>query len=99
MAAGYRNVYPPGSGGVNISSWGGAVLYDNVSDTWFMWATELAGGCGMHTWTTNSQTIRASSSTATGLYKREAVQFPVWTHEVNVVRVCAAKSYCTLPRR
>lgn len=39
----------------------------------------------MHTWTTNSQTIRASSPTATGSYVREEVQFPIWSHEVDVV--------------
>ena len=31
------------------------------------------------------QTIRASSATATGSYVREAVQFPIWSHEVDVV--------------
>ena len=50
----------------------GAALYDNATGGWFMWATELDGGCGMHTWTTNSHTIRAWSPTATGLY--DAIQ-------------------------
>jgi hypothetical protein len=46
-----------------------------------MYATELSDHCGMHTWTTNSQTVRASSATATGLYTREAVVVPIWSHE------------------
>eukprot|EP00041_Stephanoeca_diplocostata_P029789 m.887075 g.887075 ORF g.887075 m.887075 type:complete len:401 (+) comp23634_c0_seq3:572-1774(+) len=81
---GYRQININGEG--NLSSWGGAVLYDNTTDTFFMWATELAEHCGMHTWTTNSQTIRASSKDPQGFYTREAVQFPVWTHEVDVIR-------------
>ena len=39
----------------NTSTWGGATVFDNVTGRWFMWATELQGHCGMHTWTTNSQ--------------------------------------------
>ena len=48
---------------------------------------------GMHTWTTNSQTIRATSKTATGLYEREAVQFPIWSHEVDVTRGPGGNGY------
>ena len=51
-----------------------------------MLATELAEHCGMHTWTTNSMTVRASSATGTGLYQREAVVVPIWSHEVDVTR-------------
>ena len=70
----------------NTSTWGGATLYDPLHKQWFMWATELSAHCGMHTWTTNSHTIRAVSNTSTGNYVREAVQFPIWSHEVDVVR-------------
>ena len=44
----------------NTSTWGGATVFDPATKTWFMWATELADHCGMHTWTTNSQTIRCA---------------------------------------
>lgn len=77
---------PNGTIAGNTSTWGGATLYDPLHKRWFMWATELQGHCGMHTWTTNSQTIRASSATANGSYTREDVQFPIWSHEVDVVR-------------
>ena len=40
----------------------------------------------MHTWTTNSQTVRASSPTVTGHYMREAVEIPIWSHEAAVTR-------------
>jgi hypothetical protein len=70
----------------NTSSWGGGSWYDAKDGKWYMYATELSDHCGMHTWTTNSQTIRASSSTATGLYKREAVIVGIWSHEVVATR-------------
>jgi hypothetical protein len=82
--SGYREINDPTWG--NTSSWGGGGYYDVNESTWFMWATELSEHCGMHTWTTNSQTIRASSSTGTGLYTREAVQIPIWSHESVVTR-------------
>eukprot|EP01050_Picozoa_sp_SAG11_P017395 SAG11_NODE_2506_length_3275_cov_2.399559_1_plen_155_part_00 len=69
VASGLRQINVPATapappGGVyntipgNTSTWGGATVYDEATKTWFMWATELADHCGMHTWTTNSQTIR-----------------------------------------
>lgn len=64
----------------------GATLYDPLHKQWFMWATELTSHCGMHTWTTNSHTVRAVSNTSTGNYVREAEQFGIWSHEVDVVR-------------
>lgn len=83
--SGYVNINV-GSPPQNTSSWGGTVLYDEKDDVFYMWATELGGHCGMHTWTTNSQTIIASSKDPFGPYLREGVQFPVWSHEVGVVR-------------
>eukprot|EP00937_MAST-01D_sp_MAST-1D-sp2_P006694 g6694.t1 len=82
--AGYRLVDDARWG--NTSSWGGGGFYDAREKRWFMWATELAEHCGMHTWTTNSQTVRASSATGDGHYTREAVQFPIWSHESAVTR-------------
>ena len=77
---------PNGTIAGNTSTWGGAVLYDAKYKLWFMWATELTAHCGMHTWTTQSHTIRASSPTPLGSYTREAEQFPIWSHEVDAVR-------------
>jgi hypothetical protein len=84
---------PPGTIAGNTSTWGGATLYDPSLGRWFMWATELTGHCGMHTWTTNSHTVRASSADPLGLYSREAEQFPIWSHEVDVVRDPASGRY------
>ena len=83
-ASGFRNINDPVMG--NTSSWGGGGFYDAADKKWYMYATELAEHCGMHTWTTNSQTVRASCDTGTGLYKREAVVVPIWSHEASTTR-------------
>lgn len=80
--SGYRQI----GSQVNRSSWGGGGWYDDAAGVWFMWVSELAGSCGMATWTSNSQTVRASAPDPLGLYTREGVQFPVWTHESEVTR-------------
>ena len=84
VSSGYRVMNDPKWG--NLSSWGGGGWYDHKYQKYFMFVTELSGHCGMHTWTTNSQTIRASSDTPKGLYTREEVIFPVWSHEAVVTR-------------
>jgi hypothetical protein len=77
----------------NLSSWGGGAFYDADSEKWLMWASEMADHCGMHTWTTNSRTILASSTNGTGIYKRESVVFPIWSHESVVTRVPSTNEY------
>ena len=89
--SGYRVMNNNTLGG-NLSSWGGGGWYDEQDQKWYMWVSEMADHCGMHTWTTNSQTVRASSKTATGLYLRENVEFPIWSHE-SVVTVAPTGEY------
>merc|ERR1719329_1427243 len=83
---GYRWIDPVEEGGNRTSSWGAANWYDEQDETWYMYATELAGHCGMHSWTMNSHTILASSKDPLGLYKREQEIVPIWSHEVEVAR-------------
>ena len=63
------------------SSWGGGGWYDATDDLYYFWATELADHCGMHTWTTNSKTVRATCENATGLYKYDGDQIGIWSVE------------------
>jgi len=37
------------------SSWGGSILYDEIDDIYHMFASEILYGCGLYSWTTNSQ--------------------------------------------
>lgn len=82
--SGYRQINRPGMS--NTSSWGGGSWWEPAEERWVMLVTELAENCGMHTWTTNSQTVRATSANATGLYERTGVVFPIWSHEVALTR-------------
>ena len=71
-------------GSEQTSSWGGGGWWDSDEGRYFVWVTELSHNCGMHTWTTNSKTVRASSTSFRGPYTREEEEFPVWTHEVKI---------------
>jgi len=84
--SGYRWIDPVEEGGNRTSSWGASTWYDEQDGTWYMYATELGLHCGMHSWTMNSQTILASSKDPLGLYQREKIIVPVWSHEVEVAR-------------
>ncbi len=71
LESGYREI--DGIRG-NMSSWGGTVLYDPESQLYYMWASEMESHCGMHTWTTNSHIIRASSPNPLGKFTYQADQ-------------------------
>eukprot|EP00854_Cymbomonas_tetramitiformis_P012698 gene12698-15014_t len=70
----------------NTSSWGGATSYDPETKKWYMWVTEISKHCGIDSWESNSQIVRAASSSPYGPFVRVDVQFPVWSHEVNIAR-------------
>ena len=85
--SGYRQL----SGASNTSSWGGTAMFDAASRQYFFFGSEIAGHCGMHTWTTNSRIIRAVGPSAVGKFAPEAgnasaVVIPVWSHEVAPTR-------------
>ena len=49
-------------GGINTSTWGGAVLRDHDTGLYHMWASELLSHCGIESWTTNSHVVHATST-------------------------------------
>ena len=51
----------------NMSSWGGSVL--SIGGKFYMYAAVMANGCGLNTWTCNSQCNVAVADTAVGPYK------------------------------
>lgn len=76
--------YPPPELIANTTSWGGSVLQDG--DTYHMFVAEMSNGCGMGTWTTNSQVVHATSSLPEGPYERQAVINPAFSHNPTVSR-------------
>ena len=80
--AGYRAV----DDGHNTSSWGGAVLLDETTGTYHMYASEMTAHCGIGAWAQNSRVIHATSSTPGGTYERKGVVWGVFSHEPMMAR-------------
>jgi hypothetical protein len=76
-----------GDGGIDqkTSSWGGSVLKGDDGKYW-MFAAEMAQGCSLKHWTTNSQVVSAVSDTAEGPYVRQNIALPPWAHNPEVIR-------------
>ena len=70
----------------NISSWGAPILFDNVSQKWHGYVSEIHGYCGINAWETNSQIVHITSNSPYGPYKRQEVVWPIFSHEPSVVR-------------
>jgi hypothetical protein len=73
----------------NISSWGGNAVQDD-DGVWHLFVANMANGCGMRRWTSNSFVTHAVSSTPVGPYKRQGVALPVFAHNPQVVRFNAS---------
>lgn len=54
--------------------------------TWYMWAAEMAGGCGISTWLSNSIIAYSTATDPAGLFTRHSSTWPVFTHEPVVAR-------------
>jgi len=65
------------------STWGGSVIYRD--GFYHMFASEIINNCGLYSWTTNSQVIRAISSSPLGPYKKVQVIVPIFAHDANVI--------------
>jgi hypothetical protein len=82
-AMGFREV---GADDSNVSTWGAPVLYDEASDKWHAWASEMMHGCGINAWETNSQIVHLTADQPSGPFKRTGVFAPPFAHEPDVVR-------------
>ena len=80
--AGYRAV----DDGHNTSSWGGAVLLDETTGTYHMYASEMTAHCGIGAWAQNSRVVHATSATPGGTYERKGVVWGVFSHEPMMAR-------------
>eukprot|EP00039_Didymoeca_costata_P004535 m.73987 g.73987 ORF g.73987 m.73987 type:complete len:431 (+) comp12442_c0_seq2:33-1325(+) len=76
-----------GEGGIdrNTTSWGGSVNYNPKDGKYWMMAAEMAEGCTLQHWTTNSQVVSAVSDTATGPFVRQSVTVNPWSHNPEAV--------------
>ena len=70
-----------GYGTSNSSSWGGGPpVWDAVSGQYHLYVTEVAGGCGMSTWSFMSTAVHTVAQRVTGPYRRVGLAIPVQTH-------------------
>lgn len=72
--------------GRNVSSWGAPVLWDEASQLWHGWASELREGCGINSWESNSQIVHLVSDSPLGPFERRGVLWPAFAHEPDVTR-------------
>eukprot|EP01050_Picozoa_sp_SAG11_P017004 SAG11_NODE_2393_length_3409_cov_1.781269_3_plen_346_part_00 len=72
--------------GENVSTWGAPVLFDEQSQKWHGWASEMMHGCGINAWETNSQIVHVTAPAPTGPFTRQDVFAPPFAHEPDVVR-------------
>lgn len=70
----------------NISTWGSPVLWDETSQQWHGWASEMTLSCGINAWQTNSQLVHIVGESSSGPFRRKEVTRPVFAHEASVVR-------------
>jgi hypothetical protein len=82
-APGFREV---GADGVNVSTWGAPVLFDEASGRWHGWTSEITHGCGINAWETNSQIVHIVGDGPTGPFTRREVFASAFAHEPDVVR-------------
>eukprot|EP00040_Diaphanoeca_grandis_P007491 m.41121 g.41121 ORF g.41121 m.41121 type:complete len:447 (-) comp18709_c0_seq2:30-1370(-) len=67
----------------NTSAWGGGPpTWDETTQQYHLFATEIAGNCGMATWGRMSQMVHATSPTSNGPYTRVSTALPTETHNV-----------------
>ena len=65
-----------------ISTWGGSVLYDNATEQYHMYASEITKSCGIHRWVTNSIVVHAvSKGPPAWKFERKGEVKGLFTHE------------------
>lgn len=72
-----------------VSSWGGSVWLDDATGVYEMFAASFVNGCGIRTWITNSEVVRATLNTTNSTawaFTQQEVVFPVWGHEPTAAR-------------
>ena len=70
-----------------LSSWGGAVAFDQASRRWVMFGNELVGGCGINSWEANSRIVRASTVDLDDPFVVDAVVAPAFASEPSLAKL------------
>lgn len=81
-----KAAYPPPELINSTTSWGASVLLDSETSTYHMYVAEMANGCGMNTWSTNSQIAHATSSSPEGPFTRQSTVAEPFAHNPTAAR-------------
>lgn len=68
------------------SSWGGTSVYDPASKRWHGFFSEFVGSCGVRSWQTNSQIVRAVADSPFGPFTRQGVAIAAFAHNAEARR-------------
>jgi hypothetical protein len=68
------------------SSWGGLPVFDPAGGKWHLFYSQIARGCGLGAWSSNSRVVHAVSSTPLGPYADVDVVQPAFTHNAQAFR-------------
>jgi len=72
---------------VNTTTWGGGIGKD-AAGKWHMYAARMVNGCGLKSWTSNSEIVHALSASVDGPFKVfGAPVYPTFAHNPTVQRV------------
>ena len=70
----------------NVSTWGAPILWDENTQQWHGWASEMVNECGINAWNANSQIIHIVSNDSTGPFHKVDVFARPYAHEPSVKR-------------
>eukprot|EP00045_Choanoeca_perplexa_P019377 m.309 g.309 ORF g.309 m.309 type:complete len:385 (-) comp391_c0_seq1:7-1161(-) len=71
----------------NGASWGGRAIFDNSTQLWHLFAAEMALGCDLNHYGSNSQIIRAVSRDPWGPFTKVEVVIHAFAHNPTVQRL------------
>ena len=72
-----------------LSSWGGWIGWDGVTQRWQMLANEMVNGCGINSWEANSRVVRASTADLRLPFKVESEVKPPFGSEPTLTRLAS----------
>jgi len=73
----------------NVTSWGGNIIYDEKTEEYHLFVSEIPGG--LREWTKKSRIIHGVSNDPLGVFKKKDVVLPAWAH--NAAPVLAPENY------
>eukprot|EP00040_Diaphanoeca_grandis_P017582 m.91933 g.91933 ORF g.91933 m.91933 type:complete len:536 (-) comp26511_c1_seq1:143-1750(-) len=76
-----------GSDPFAVTSWGGNAIWDNSTQLWHLYVTEIArAGCGLHAWQGQSTVVHATATSVLGPYLRRSTAIQHQAHNPQTIK-------------